>query len=71
MAELQWNVDQDMNELILEFSDNYFKDASEPMMAYLDAYRAWHAYLAIEENVMGQVVEPGIVKKKFPTRRVK
>ena len=67
MAELQWDVDQDMNALIESFSVNYFKEASEPMMKYLDSYRAWHAYIAVEEGLMGQVTQPGVLlRKNFP-----
>ena len=68
MAELQWNVHQDMNQLIDEFAENYFKDAAQPMLDYLESYRAWHAYIAVEEEgLMGQVVQPGVLlRKHFP-----
>lgn len=65
MAQLQWNVDQDMNQLINDFFENYFKDGAEPMMKYLESYRAWHAYIAVEENLMGQVVQPGALQRKY------
>lgn len=67
IAELQWNVHQDMNQLIDEFAENYFKDAAQPMLDYLESYRAWHAYIAVEEGLMGQVVQPGVLlRKHFP-----
>lgn len=67
MAELQWDVNKDMDQLINEFFENYFKDASEHMLKYLDSYRTWHAYIAVEEGLMGQVVQPGVLQRKhFP-----
>ena len=51
VAELQWDVNQDMNTLIDEFFVNYFKDAAAPMMDYFKSYRAWYAYIAAEGRV--------------------
>lgn len=64
-AELQWDVNQNMNDLIDEFFDNYFKNASEPMMKYFNSYRAWYAYLAAEEGFSGYVTETILLQRNY------
>jgi len=36
MSELQWNINQDVDKLLEDFFDNYFKDASDIMMSLME-----------------------------------
>ncbi|HKL60848.1 MAG TPA: DUF4838 domain-containing protein [Acholeplasma sp.] len=65
VAELQWDVNQDMNTLIDEFFVNYFKDAAAPMMDYFKSYRAWYAYIAAEEGFTGYVTETVLLQRNY------
>lgn len=53
-AQLQWNVDQDINELLDEFFAHYFRDAAPSMRRYFDEMRLWYVHLYEDENVSGQ-----------------
>lgn len=70
IAELQWDVDQDMNTLVDKFFTNYFKDASEDMKSYYDSYRAWYAYIAAEKGVNGYVTETNMISRELYPRNV-
>ena len=50
-SSLAWDVDADMNLLIQEFFDNYFKGASAPMKELFDSMRLHYAYLRDETDM--------------------
>ena len=54
-ANLQWNVNADMNALIDEFFVNYFKDAEPAMRRFFDELRHWNNYLIEYKGVTGVV----------------
>lgn len=54
-SKMQWQIDCDQNELIDNFFDNYYKEASEPMRRLFDEEQTWIAYLAQEKKYDGRV----------------
>lgn len=58
-AKLLWNVDADMNLLIDEFFDNYYKDGSVYMKRFFNEYRNWLKVLEKRDgSVHGGVYMP-------------
>lgn len=45
-SQLSWNFNQDVDALIDDWFDNYFKEAAEPMKKFFDLYQTYFAYLA-------------------------
>ena len=54
-SKLMWNVDADINQLTQAFFDNYFKDASKPMMEYYQSYRSWSNYIMTNLGAVGNI----------------
>lgn len=54
---LQWNVNQDVNELIDRFMDNYFLDAASAMSQYFNEMRAHFDYLTKEFGYLGRIAQ--------------
>ena len=55
MSQLQWNIDQDVDDLVDDFMVNYFKTASDSMKKYYDLQRMHYAYLDYKFNISGMV----------------
>lgn len=55
-SELQWDCKQNQEELVVDFMDNYFRDAAVPMKEMYDFYNQYFAYLAAEKNYVGDLV---------------
>ena len=45
-SQLSWNFNQDVDVLINDWFENYFKEAAEPMKKFFDLYQTYFAYLA-------------------------
>lgn len=43
-SKVLWDTEVDINALIDNFFENYFKDAKEPMRRFFDSLRSWNAY---------------------------
>jgi hypothetical protein len=71
-AKLLWDCQLDLDTLINDFMDNYFKEAAGAMKAMYADYRAYSAYLAEEKNVIGYVngASTDRSEKNWPYRRV-
>ena len=52
-VKLQWNADYDVNELIKDYCNAYFGDASDIMQNLLEEYKTWRAYTYYEKNQDG------------------
>ncbi|MBO5277241.1 MAG: DUF4838 domain-containing protein [Clostridia bacterium] len=52
---LQWKIDSDQTQLINNFFDNYYKDASVAMKRLFDAENTWFAYIAEHHGYTGSV----------------
>ena len=61
-SRLEWDCQLDMNELIDDFFENYFKAAAEPMKNIFDKYRTYYAYLAENFGVRGSVQSVSAIK---------
>ncbi|MGI6713588.1 MAG: DUF4838 domain-containing protein [Bacilli bacterium] len=49
-SRMSWNNSLNMGELIADFCDHYYRDASITMQKYIDSYRTWSLYAY---NVLG------------------
>jgi len=56
-SKMSWNVYQDMNILIDNFFNHYFKDAGSIIKEYFNQYRTHWAYLSEEYGVNGTIGE--------------
>lgn len=52
-SKLQWDCSLNMQALIDDWFENYFKDAAEPMQAFFNAERTYYTYLVDEKNISG------------------
>lgn len=65
-AKLQWDVTLDFNQLVRDFFDNYFKDASDEMMDVFNYYRTWMAYLENDLGIDGVLSQNITTSRYFP-----
>lgn len=66
-SNLQWNIDCDQTELIDNFFEHYYKDASAVMKRLFDEEQTWFAYLAEHKAYTGNVgyTESSLLKEDF------
>lgn len=66
-SNLQWKIDSNQDELINNFFDNYFKDASAVMKQLFDEENTWFAYLAEKYGYNGKVsyIDSNLVIEEF------
>ncbi len=65
-SSLAWDVDADMDMLIQDFFDNYFKGASVPMKKLFDSMRLHYAYLRDDTNMDRSIYANIINENYFP-----
>lgn len=65
LAKLQWDAYQDMDVLIENFFDNYYKVAAPHMLTYFNEYRTWYAYLAETYAVTGYVSGTSMLNQQY------
>lgn len=61
---LRWDFQQDLETLINDFMDAYYKEAAPAMKKFLSAYRSYTAYLATVKGVDFQVNSANLDKTK-------
>lgn len=71
-SQLRWNFQLDVNELIDDFFDNYYKEAAPVMKRMFAEYRDYFAYLAYEKNL---IFAPGngkaeMTRENWPYKRL-
>ena len=66
-SNLQWKIDSNQDELINNFFDNYYKDASSVMKKLFDEENTWFAYLAEKYGYTGKVsyIESNFVIEEY------
>ena len=71
-SNLQWQIDQNQEELIDKFFTNYFKDAGSSMKKLFDEEQTWFAYLASEQGYTGKVsyVESTLLLQEYWPRGI-
>ena len=72
-AKLMWDVDANVDELINNFFDNYYKEASSIMKKFFNEYRAYFCYLHEEFGFKGGIGDlPNLFKtsKHWPYMRI-
>ena len=67
-SKMAWNVQLDMQALIDDFFENYFKDAADAMMKYFRSYRTWFAHISAEYGVSGTIGENVVNRHYWPQR---
>lgn len=65
-AKLEWNVNDDYNELFNNFFDNYFKDASETMKKLFKYHTTHFSWFADEYNVFCQGANDTVQEDYYP-----
>lgn len=72
-AKLMWDVDANVDDLINNFFDNYYKEASSIMKKFFNEYRAYFCYLHEEFGFKGGIGDlPNLFKtsKHWPYMRI-